>query len=707
MAPKRPAPNVFGDEDACGSGRGGSATSSGASAAHAAQQQQQKRPRMTPSMLEGSSSAQQQPATAPSSSAGGQTGSVQAQIAAAKAKIAAQMAALQKPGSAGTQARASPLPPSAPKVGSSALPPSAGPSASSSAVPKASSPPAGSSANIDVARARAELEERKRRVQEMAAAMKKGGGTAAATASSSAERTTSPAMSPPAESSRPTGIHPLLMQSGGTAAPTATSAKAAPGKGRGTPQAANRGRMTQAQAQAPAPEKVNPYLAAGEDEQAAGPSTARMRSMHRPLTFNRAGRHIEAAEAARKEAELEALKQRIAERSRLAGLGGEELTSEERKIRRLPPPDVEWWDAELLPQGKYDCVPSIYPLTMAVLSEAESNGGENIDAAQRPYPVVLSAGTPIDHYVQHPIPIPAPTEKLLVEPKGVMLTKKEMKKMRRQRRAAEQEDKQDRIKMGLQAPDAPKVKLSNLMRVLTSEAVADPTKVEARVRREVAARKEQHERTNAERAVTDDQRREKLAAKMDKDEATRGVTVTAYKIRHLASGAHKFKVRKNAQQNGLGGLCVFGPDFALVVVEGGFKGTKAYKRLMTVRIDWTDPGRARGASEDAEGGFLDDGEGPSNNRRPFLGAMGDAPPPSAQSEQETLDSINWLENTCDVVFEGPQRERVVNGGTFRARTAASDHEARDILGVKWAGLWDLAKREGEAGREEVLPGDDD
>lgn len=112
--------------------------------------------------------------------------------------------------------------------------------------------------------------------------------------------------------------------------------------------------------------------------------------------------------------------------------------------------------------------------------------------------------------------------------------------MRRQRRAAELQDKRDRIKMGLLPPDPPKgecclsmlsvrahiltllflhtVKLSNLMRVLTSEAVADPTKVEAKVRREVAARKEQHERTNLERKLTPEQVKAKEEARKQKDE---------------------------------------------------------------------------------------------------------------------------------------------------------------------------------------------
>ena len=51
------------------------------------------------------------------------------------------------------------------------------------------------------------------------------------------------------------------------------------------------------------------------------------------------------------------------------------------------------------------------------------------------------------------------------------------------------------------------------MKVLTSDAVQDPTRVEARVRREVAMRKHQHEKANTERKLTDEERREKIETK--------------------------------------------------------------------------------------------------------------------------------------------------------------------------------------------------
>ena len=56
------------------------------------------------------------------------------------------------------------------------------------------------------------------------------------------------------------------------------------------------------------------------------------------------------------------------------------------------------------------------------------------------------------------------------------------------------------------------------MKVLTSDAVQDPTRVEARVRREVAMRKHTHEKMNVERKLTDEQRREKIETKKAEEE---------------------------------------------------------------------------------------------------------------------------------------------------------------------------------------------
>ncbi|WFD05242.1 U4/U5/U6 small nuclear ribonucleoprotein prp3 [Malassezia vespertilionis] len=444
-----------------------------------------------------------------------------------------------------------------------------------------------------------------------------------------------------ASESTPTGIHPLLL--GNVAkiqerfqslAPKFVSLQANKRPLPGRP--ANPQPTVQIKPAKPAP-PANPYLtAAAQAASDAGPRP-KSRSMQRSLQFNRPGRYIMEAEHMRRDQQMNALKERIQNAARKVGMQ-DELLGDERILRREEPPEAEWWDIPLLPSKDYKDVPDGHD-------------------AQGPLPFLHGAESPIDHLVQHPIPIPAPTETIRVRPHGVMLTKQEMKKMRKQRRAAEQQDKRDRIKMGLLPPDPPKVKLSNLMRVLGSEAVSDPTKVEARVRREIAARRERHEQANEDRMLTDEERRARRAYKTRVEE-DKGIWAQVYCIRQLVSPSHKFKVRKNAQQHHLGGIVIIHPDLALVVVEGSCKALKAYKRLMLVRIDWTDPGRPHGMDA---------------------------------SEEETPD-VDLGENTCELVFEGPVRERTFGGGMIRTEAVSTDAKVKELLGPQLSGYWEVAKR---------------
>jgi len=294
---------------------------------------------------------------------------------------------------------------------------------------------------------------------------------------------------------------------------------------------------------------------------------------------------------------------------------------------------------------------------------------------------IWSADSPITEYVQHPIPIPAPWDKNAMALKPLKLTKQEEKKIRRNRRKAEQQDKQDRIRMGLIPPDPPKVRLANLMKVLTSDAVQDPTKVEARVRREVAMRKLNHDKMNEQRKLTPEQRREKADAKKLEEEK-KGIFGAVYKISNLSDPAHRFKVRKNAEQMGLTGITVFNPHFSLVVIEGSTKAIKAYNRLMLVRIQWTEAAAARSAAvgdEDEVEEEAPEGEEPiaqENNNNTL--------------EEPVIDSeVSLADNRCDKIWEGPLRDRAFK--SFKARSCPTDTLAKDALGMKWIGQWDLAK----------------
>jgi U4/U6 small nuclear ribonucleoprotein PRP3 len=70
----------------------------------------------------------------------------------------------------------------------------------------------------------------------------------------------------------------------------------------------------------------------------------------------------------------------------------------------------------------------------------------------------------------------------------VFLTKRETKKLRRQNRREAWKEKQEKIRIGLEPPPEPKVKMSNMMRVLGQQAVQDPTKIEAHVREQIIKR---------------------------------------------------------------------------------------------------------------------------------------------------------------------------------------------------------------------------
>ncbi len=70
--------------------------------------------------------------------------------------------------------------------------------------------------------------------------------------------------------------------------------------------------------------------------------------------------------------------------------------------------------------------------------------------------------------------------------------------------------------------------MSNLMRVLTNEAIQDPTKAEAQVRREMQKRQETHLKTNEERKLTEEQRKEKRQKKLE-DDAKKGTLVCVFK----------------------------------------------------------------------------------------------------------------------------------------------------------------------------------
>ncbi|TKW32296.1 hypothetical protein SEVIR_2G159300v4 [Setaria viridis] len=232
-------------------------------------------------------------------------------------------------------------------------------------------------------------------------------------------------------------------------------------------------------------------------------------------------------------------------------------------------PDIEPWDAKILLSATYE------DFTMEKL---------NMDR--------------ITIYVEHPEPLDPPAEPAPPPPQPLKLTKKEQKKLRTQRRLAKEKDRQEMIRQGLLEPPKPKVKMSNLMKVLGSEAVQDPTRLEMEIRTAAAEREQAHVDRNIARKLTPSERREKKERKLFDDPTnTVDTIVCVYKIRDLSHPQTRFKVDVNAQENRLTGAAVITDDVSVVVVEGGKKSIKRYNKLMLNRIDWA---AAVGGEDDAD-----------------------------------------------------------------------------------------------------------
>jgi len=303
---------------------------------------------------------------------------------------------------------------------------------------------------------------------------------------------------------------------------------------------------------------------------------------------------------------------------------------EPKVVRREPIPDVEWWDLPFLKEDQY--------------GQKKAYTEVNVEK--------------ITPYVEHPIPIKITTEKEAPEAAMMHLTPKERKKLRRLKRQERTQEIRDKIKMGILQPPPPKVKMSNLMRVLGDEAIADPSTVERKVRQQVEQRRKEHEQRNEARRLPVEERKQKKKQKwMAENEPVTQVLV--FKIKDLANKRHLFKIDMNAQQFHLTGCCITVPQVAnIVVVEGGPRAIKRYKKLMTRRIKWTED------QKDDEDDEEDDNE--------------DAAAPK-------------LQDYCVQIWEGIVKQR--NFKNWKVTHAKHEPDARKMLSDRGAEhYWDMLAR---------------
>lgn len=96
-----------------------------------------------------------------------------------------------------------------------------------------------------------------------------------------------------------------------------------------------------------------------------------------------------------------------------------------------------------------------------------------------------------------------------------------------------------------------------------------------------------HEEANAARQLTGEQKKQKKIRKTKEDTSV-GVHVTVYRLLNLHNPAKKFKIEANIKQLLMTGVVVIYKNINVVVVEGGPKQQKKFKRLMLSRVKWSD-----------------------------------------------------------------------------------------------------------------------
>ncbi|XP_038624858.1 U4/U6 small nuclear ribonucleoprotein Prp3 isoform X2 [Tachyglossus aculeatus] len=360
-------------------------------------------------------------------------------------------------------------------------------------------------------------------------------------------------------------------------------------------------------------------------------SSAPSQRPKRTFKFHDKGKFEKIAQRLRTKAQLEKLQAEISQAARKTGIHTSTklaLIAPKKELREGDIPEIEWWDSYIIPNG--------FDLNEAPKKE-EYFGITNL--------------------VEHPAQLSPPVDSDTPVTLGVYLTKREQKKLRRQTRREAQKELQEKVRLGLMPPPEPKVRISNLMRVLGTEAVQDPTKVEAHVRAQMAKRQKAHEEANAARKLTAEQRKVKKVKKL-KEDVSQGVHIAVYRVRNLSNPAKKFKIEANAGQLYLSGVVVLHKDVNVVVVEGGPKAQKKFKRLMLHRIKWDEQTpNTKGDDED-------------------------------ESDEESVKKTN----KCALVWEGTAKER--SFGEMKFKQCPTENMAREHFKKHGAEhYWDLALSE--------------
>ncbi|NXF27433.1 PRPF3 protein, partial [Rhodinocichla rosea] len=383
----------------------------------------------------------------------------------------------------------------------------------------------------------------------------------------------------------------------------------------------------------------------------------------RTFKFHEKGKFEKIAQRLRTKAQLEKLQAEISQAARKTGIHTSTklaLITPKKELKEGEIPEIEWWDSYIIPNGldlkggttsKKD---EYFGITNLVEHPAQLN----------PPGMALAWGAPSS-------PIPSVHWVCVC---AIVLVGKSCPVG-----ASLQEEPSQHLFLSLA------VRISNLMRVLGTEAVQDPTKVEAHVRAQMAKRQKAHEEANAARKLTAEQRKAKKVKKL-KEDVSQGVHIAVYRVRNLSNPAKKFKIEANAGQLYLTGVVVLHKDVNVVVVEGGPKAQKKFKRLMLHRIKWDEQtSNTKGEGEErCAAGRGGSPAPPQGLNELYCGLFAD----DDESDEESVKKTN----KCSLVWEGTAKDR--SFGEMKFKQCPTENMAREHFKKHSAEhYWDLALSE--------------
>ncbi|CCH61325.1 hypothetical protein TBLA_0E02690 [Henningerozyma blattae CBS 6284] len=268
----------------------------------------------------------------------------------------------------------------------------------------------------------------------------------------------------------------------------------------------------------------------------------------------------------------------------------DQTKNEEKYLKSIETiPKVEWWDEPYLNEtSNSDTLTLVdkYRNDYSNLNEDDDSDEDDEDGLH-----------PSLRFIQHPVPIAAKanstSESSVVIPK-LYLTKLETKKLRRNNRKLIREEKESRIKSGLDPKPDPKVKLSNMMAVFeNNQNITDPTAWENTVKTQINDRKQKHLQENEKRHLEAVERRKANALQNSMDISSYYCKVFYFK--NLQNPKIRYKINTNSKQLALKGTCLrIGQDGPGVIISiGKEKSCNKFEKLLTNRIQWNEPFKDR------------------------------------------------------------------------------------------------------------------